>query len=298
MTPAQNDSDLIQSPVVVVSGARRQDDVVDGSHTDERSRIRKMPGHSGIGDKDFVPIQAVVGILLVLLLEFADDREGKVLNPDLRAHGGAIGKELLPNVFPKDTDRAQFPVIRFIQPAAGGEVHGADFLVNRRYAVDGKAAGIVAARHLEITIQFRGDAADEVTLLADGLDVRGRQLNAAASALITGLPGGAAAPHDGDVGAECEEALPVTDLEAVANGHHEDNGGDAPGDAEHGEGAAQLVRPNVIQRLQEEFAQPGHGSTNSSPSFSPSITSVRWPLEMPVLTVTLRKPSLFAASRC
>src|SRR5262249_4306201 len=113
-----------------------------------------------------------------------------------------------------------------------------------------------------------------------------------AGALPAGLLACSPGPDDHNVRAHHVKHFLVSGLEPFADGDHEHDGGDAPGDAKHREQAAQLVGPDVAQRLGENFAKQGHGRTSLSPALRPCATSVRWPLEMPTFSGTLRHPVL------
>ena len=140
---------------------------------------------------------------------------------------------------------------------------------------------------------------DEVTVLPNGTDIVVVEAHPAADALTAGLQGSAAAPEDDDISPHLIHHIAVADFEPVTDGNHEDDGSDAPRDAEHGKGAAQFVRPDVAKGLNQDLEEEPHGNTSLSPSFNPSVICVRWPLEMPSLTGTLRQPCLLAgASNC
>ena len=64
---------------------------------------------------------------------------------------------------------------------------------------------------------------------------------------------GLAAEADGDVGADGLEALLLVVAEADAEAHQQDDRGDAPDDAEHGEEAAELVLPQRGEGLFEDL---------------------------------------------
>ena len=78
------------------------------------------------------------------------------------------------------------------------------------------------------------------------------------SALSPRLAGSSTRPHNDEIGAHGGEHVAVSGLEPFPNGDHEDDRGDAPGYAEHGQCAPELMRPDVAQRLNEDFAGEGH----------------------------------------
>ena len=53
--------------------------------------------------------------------------------------------------------------------------------------------------------------------------------------------------------------LGLADAQPLSRRHHERDGHDAPGDAEHGEGRPQLVRGQRLQGVAEEVLE-GHGA--------------------------------------
>jgi hypothetical protein len=81
------------------------------------------------------------------------------------------------------------------------------------------------------------------------------ELDAPPGASATGLKAGASGEDDHQVAAEILRDFGLTNAQALARRHHQDNRDDAPGDAEHGERGTQLVRPKCLEYIADEVAE-------------------------------------------
>src|SRR5205823_5157735 len=97
----------------------------------------------------------------------------------------------------------------------------------------------------------------QARLLLERINVVDLQADDATGALAAGLHTRPAIANDDDVAAQLAHHLLVAALKAFAGRRQDDDGDDAPGDAEHGQEAAQLVRRQIRQSLSEKFT---HGS--------------------------------------
>src|SRR5262245_11320854 len=102
---------------------------------------------------------------------------------------------------------------------------------------------------------------DEVTVPPDSADIVVAEAHPTADTLAASLKRGAATPKDDDIGPHLIHHIAVADFEPVTNGHHENDGSDAPRDAEHGKGAAKFVRPDVAEGLNQNLEKEPHGRT-------------------------------------
>ena len=145
-----------------------------------------------------------------------------------------------------------------VAPARGGDdvAHGReDGAVGRDLGGEAHALAAERARvALELSRELGlGD------LAAQRLDVFLAHADAPALAEPVPGQGGARGEGDHDVLAEAVLALHDVLLEAFAEGHQQRHRHRAPGDAEQGEGRAQLLVADVLQHLPEE----GRGSSRS-----------------------------------
>ena len=65
--------------------------------------------------------------------------------------------------------------------------------------------------------------------------------------------GDGAAPHHDDIGAEFGEAALLAGAKAFAEADEQEERGDSPGDAEHGEERPELVGPDGLEDLHEDL---------------------------------------------
>ncbi len=155
------------------------------------------------------------------------------------------------------TARASVQVLfRDMPPAV--QLHGADLLIDGRDAVGRENAGVVPASGRKLGRRLRGRMPDEIALLLDGTDIVVGEANVMPNALSPRLAGGSARPENDQIGAHRGEHVAVAAFETLPDGDHEHNRGNAPGDAEHGQGAAQLMRPDVAQGLNQDFDGEDH----------------------------------------
>ena len=94
-----------------------------------------------------------------------------------------------------------------------------------------------------------------VACCADGVGVGEGELVGGHAGVLVGQRGdGSAEDHD-DVGAELGEAAALSGAEALAKADEQEQRGDSPGDAEHGEERAQLVGRDRLVDLIEDVEE-------------------------------------------
>ncbi len=71
----------------------------------------------------------------------------------------------------------------------------------------------------------------------------------------TGLKAGAPGEDDHQVATEILRDFCLADAQTFSGGDHQHDRDDAPGDSEHGERCAQLVRPERLENVADEVAQ-------------------------------------------
>jgi hypothetical protein len=81
--------------------------------------------------------------------------------------------------------------------------------------------------------------------------------------MLPGNGGSAAGEEQHDVFAVLQEVAFVAGPETFAEADQQEQGTDAPGDAEHGEERAQFVRPEGAENLRENVEHHLHGMDNS-----------------------------------
>ena len=108
-----------------------------------------------------------------------------------------------------------------------------------------------------VALQFDGDRAQlrqaaQRVLVAQGQPVR------AHSGVLVGDRGDGAVPHHDDVVAEGGERAVLAGAESLAESHQHQQRANPPGDAEHGEKAAQLVGRDGAEDLAEDVCEGLH----------------------------------------
>ncbi len=76
----------------------------------------------------------------------------------------------------------------------------------------------------------------------------------ASGARSAGLQAGASVKNDQDVFAQVSGLIFLSLAQSFAGRHHQNDGNDSPGDAEHGQERAQFVRPKGTQHIADEIA--------------------------------------------
>ena len=234
-------------------------------------------------------VPAVVARVLLLVLHHADDRVGELA--DLRSsrppRAGCRRAASCASLPRNATRRA----CRLVAPSSGSGPRppgccGSPANGGSEPVTSSDAAVVGAAHRRAALAQLGQHVRARRRLLLDPHVVRGRPLHAPAGARAR-RPAGSCGPAKTIMMSlpNCSRHLGLPHAQALARRHHQRDRDDAPRDAEHGEGGAQLVRGQRAQGVAEEVAE-GHGCycrTTLSPSFSPSTTSVLTPLEMPSL---------------
>ncbi len=224
-----------------------EDEVLDVTLGEEAAEGR-------VGDEGLVLVAPGVARVLELLLHDPDHDEGHVVDHHRLAHRVVVAEEVLLELVAQE-QHAPAPVevhVVDVAPARGGHdvAHGReDGAVGRDLGGETHLLPTKSARAaLELPRELGlGD------LPAQGLDVLDGDPDAAALAQPLPGQGGAGGKADDDVLAQAVLALHDVLLEPLAERHQQRHGHRAPGDAEQGEGGAQLLVAHVL----EERAQEG-----------------------------------------
>jgi hypothetical protein len=210
------------------------------------SRCWRQRAHGVEGDEDVLVVGAVVGGVLDLVAQQADDGEGLAFDLHDLADRRIAVEELFRGVRAEDHDLAMLGEVGGLEVAALFDVELAHAAVGQ---VDGLGLDVHhlgPILHAEAAVGLAGDGAQEGQAVAHGLGVAVAQLDALPGALAAGLHGGLPAPHHDDVVADAEEALQHGAAQRLAVAEQQHHGDQSPHDAEHGEAGAHAV---AAQRL-------------------------------------------------
>ncbi len=153
-----------------------------------------------------------------------------------------------------------------IEKAAGSDGKVADDGVVG-FASGEMAGGVAPLAHfVEVGAgELGGDGAD-LRQAADGSLVAERELVGTHAGVLVGQRGdGAVEDHD-HIGAELSQLLVLAFAEAFAQAHEHKQREDTPGDAEHGEKAAQLVGHDGAEDLPERVRKAAHDNKTAKDS--------------------------------
>ena len=156
--------------------------------------------------------------------------------------------------------------VLLVEVAAFGEGDIADLGEVDLDAHGGTAGARELADFFEVAaVDEGGGVADVGGLLADGLGVGEGELVGGHAGVLVGQRGDGAAPEHDDVGAEFGEAAALAGAEAFAEADEQEQRGDSPGDAEHGEEGAQLVGRDRLVDLVEDVEESAHSFAGIDP---------------------------------
>ena len=221
----------------------------DGRVVDKRNGIfgiclgqAKQVAHGFDGDED-----AGVGAVIAVAANFidhADDVETDSVEKNRGTHGRTSGEHVLEHFPSHDGHAAALGVVFIVEPAAGTDGHVANLVVIGGHAEDLAVGRAVVADGADVfTIQHWRQSADELRLLANGGII--------GIGKVISLPGLCAAldcrdasgKHEHYVLSQGPELSFLAAAETFSQTYQKQQRAYAPGDSEHGEEGAQLVRP-------------------------------------------------------
>ena len=212
--------------------------------------------HGGQGDVELLVVAVVVAVADGL--ESAYNGEADVVDGDGLTQHRVAQREQCGGLRPENHDAAAIGHVGSVDEAAFGQGHGA-YLGKVRLDAQHRSGGVGPGADL-IQIPTAEDGGDRAQLRqgAQGGFVSGRQLVGAHSGVLVGQSGNGGAPHHHHVVAEGGQLLVLAGAEALAQAHQHQQRADAPGDAEHGQEAAQLVGHDGAEDLAESVGEALH----------------------------------------
>ena len=257
--------------------------------------VREIAAHGVKRNKDFARVEAVVAGILILGLHRSDDGVRNAIHPDVLADRFPFGEELFFNVAAEEGDVAGLLVVLIVVETAFESRDATNFLEWRERADDGNRTAIEEAADLSVVAEFGHDVFAGGRFFSDLNVIVFQPTNETAGTRATGLHAGAAGENDHDVFAKRFLIFLDTGAEAFARCDHDGDRDDAPGDAEHGEERAALLRPESHQRIAKKVtkrhrAVSGYCRTIFCFSVRPERISVLTPLEIPSLTLIFLLP--------
>ncbi len=215
----------------------------------------EQQAHHVEGNEGVLVVGAIVGGVLDLGLEDADDLEDVAFDLDGFADGRIAVEELLRGVRPEDDDLAMLGEVGGLEVAALGDVQLAHGAVGVFDELAGDVDDLGAVFEAQAIIGLGADSGEEGNCLAHGLGVAVEELDALAGALSAGLHAGLPAPDHDDVVAQAEEAIQDLFAEAASVAQQKDYGDESPDDAEHGEPGAQAIAEQRLDALADDLTQ-------------------------------------------
>src|SRR5581483_4474193 len=256
---AEDLADLTHGGFVELRVYWRNDDVIDVAGEGAFEVRREVALHGGEGNEELGVVRAgAVASVLLLFLEHAHDGVGIAGDLDGLADGGFSGEELALGVGSEHDDARGVVFVLLGHEAALRDGEGAEVLILGPDAPDGTVGRVPLADFIDALADLGRDGFDEGSELLAGDGVVDAEENVAAGGIALVRHAGFAAEHDGDVRADGGELLALLDAETDAEADEENDRGDAPEDAEHGEEAAELRLPEGSECLLEDLAK-GHG---------------------------------------
>src|SRR5579864_219463 len=153
-------------------------------------------------------------------------------------------------------------LVLIAETAAGGYIEATDTLIDGVDACQEEVregAGVVLNGGAVALVEDRGDTFDHGDFVADVVHVRNFQADLTAGLRATRLQRCAAGKDSDDVGSPGTEDQIDSVLETRTKGQQNDDGGNAPGHAKHGEGGAAAVVAHGAVGFAEQIAR--HKST-------------------------------------
>ena len=220
---------------------------------DGRRLVGEIAAHGVEGEENLSHIRTVVTGILVLGLHDADDGVRNAIHPNRLAKSFAIREELLLCVAAEERDVTSFRIVLFVVKPAFRDGDAANFGKGWQGANGRQVATVKEAMHLDVVAELRhhvfagrrflGDL--DIVVLGPADDAAGTS----AARLHAGAPG----EDDHDVLAKTFLVFLDADAKPLAGGDHHGDGDDSPGDAEHRQHGAPLVRPEGRQRVPQQI---------------------------------------------
>ncbi len=203
----------------------------------------KISHHRAERDEYLPHIESIVARVLILGRHHADNRIREIAHVDRLAERRTGGKELFLHIAAEDSDAARFALIIPVIEAALGHRDGPNLGERRQRADHRYRSGVVEAAHARICPQFRQDVSACRRLRLHEQMVSVFPVHGATGPRASGLHARPSREDDHDVLAEVCRNLLLSHSHPLACSHHQRDGDYTPGDSEHGEEGAQLVRP-------------------------------------------------------
>ena len=219
------------------------------------SRWLRRIAHGVEGDEGVFVVGAVVGGVLDLGLEDADDLEDVAFDLNGFAYGRVAVEELLRGVRAEDDDLTMLGEVGGLEVAALVDVEFAHAAVGEVDCLALDVDDLGAVLEAEAVVGLGADGCEEGHSIAHGFDVAVEKFDLLAGALAACLHAGLSAPHHDDVVAEAEEAVEHAFAEALAVAEEQDDRYEAPDDAEHGEAGAQTVAEEGVDALADDLGE-------------------------------------------
>ncbi len=170
------------------------------------------------------------------------------------AQSGARGEELLLYVGAQEGDATGLHLVIPVVEAALPDFERPNLGKRRERSVHRRRPVVVKAADRKFTAQLRHDVTTGRGFLFDREMVRIGPLQFPPSAQASCLQTSAPRKDNHDVFAQSLLLLFDPHPEAFARGHHQRDGNDPPGDAEHRQEGAQLVRPERANCVGQQIA--------------------------------------------
>src|SRR6202034_2138382 len=156
----------------------------------------------------------------------------------------------------------------------------ADLVVVRTDSKHLAVGGTVVAHCADVlTIQHRRQGAYKLCLASDCEVVLVSEVIGLSGLCAAFNSGNAPGKHKHNVLSECGQLLLLAAAKTFSQAHQEEQRADAPGDSEHGEEGAQIVRPEGRERLADNGAQHAHKGMTENHAPTPPGRSVGAPGE-------------------
>ena len=216
--------------------------------------VGKVTAHRGKRQEDFVHVPAVVAGILLLLRHHADDGVGKIIQIDRVAHWIASGKQLLGRIRAEKGHAPGFAHVVPVIETSHSDIEAAN-IAEGRIRTGHRERGIVeiAVYSNRILLKFRNRIFAVRRLRLHHRNILVFPVHDAPGMRAASLQAGAAVEDDHHVFAEISGLFLLAFAQALARRDHEHDRNDAPGDPEHGEEGAQLVRPQGSKNVDNKI---------------------------------------------
>ena len=248
-------ADLAETGLMHGERAGLDDQLIDGLGR-QRRRLGQVADHGRERDEDLVDIAAVIAGVLLLVLHHANDLVGPAVDGNLLAQRFTRREQLFPRLGAEESDAARLALVLPGEETALGGGQVAKPLIGRLRSADQQRGSIVAAAHRDgAAREFRKDELAGGAIRGDEFVVVDGPAHGPAGARAARLHGSAARENQQQVLPELHLHAALAFPEAVAGGGHQSDGDHAPGEAEHREPRAQLVRAERLNGVAEQVAK-------------------------------------------